>query len=70
MNSTKKHRFMNSSKNKLISNKDKLNKLCLNSKPKFSWNSDIEWSVWYMCLKTENCSLKTFVKICVGEKVH
>ena len=24
---------------------------------------------WYMCLKTDNCCLKTFVKICVGEKV-
>ena len=27
-------------------------------------------AVWYMCLKTENCCLKTFVKICVGEKVR
>ena len=27
------------------------------------------WSVWYMCLKTENCYLKTFVEIRVGEKV-
>ena len=26
--------------------------------------------VWYMCLKTENCCLKTFVEIRVGEKVH
>ena len=26
--------------------------------------------VWYMCLKTENCCLKIFVKIRVGEKVH
>ena len=26
--------------------------------------------VWYVCLKTENCCLKTFVKICVGEKVR
>ena len=26
--------------------------------------------VWYTCLKTENCCLKTFVKICVGKKVH
>ena len=25
--------------------------------------------VWYICLKTENCYLKTFVEICVGEKV-
>ena len=25
--------------------------------------------VWYMCLKTENCSLKTFVEIRVDEKV-
>ena len=24
--------------------------------------------VWYMCLKTENCCLKTFVEIRVGEK--
>ena len=27
-------------------------------------------SVWYMCLKTENCYLKTFVEIRVGEKVR
>ena len=26
-------------------------------------------SVWYMCLKTENCYLKIFVEICMGEKV-
>ena len=26
-------------------------------------------SVWYMCLKIENCYLKTFVEIRVGEKV-
>ena len=26
--------------------------------------------VWYMCLKIENCCLKTFVKIRVGEKVR
>ena len=26
-------------------------------------------SVWYMCLKTENCCLKTFVEIRVSEKV-
>ena len=26
--------------------------------------------VWYVCLKTENCCLKTFVEIHVGEKVH
>ena len=26
-------------------------------------------SVWYMCLKTENCYLKTFMEIHVGEKV-
>ena len=25
--------------------------------------------VWYMCLKTENCCLKTFMKTRVGEKV-
>ena len=23
-------------------------------------------AVWYMCLKTENYCLKTFVEICVG----
>ena len=27
-------------------------------------------SVWYMCLKTENCCLKIFVEIRVGEKVR
>ena len=27
-------------------------------------------SVWYMCLKTENCCLKLFVEIRVGEKVY
>ena len=27
-------------------------------------------SVWYICLKTKNCCLKTFVEIRVGEKVH
>ena len=27
-------------------------------------------SVWYMCLKIENCYLKTFVKIRVGEKMY
>ena len=26
--------------------------------------------VWFMCLKTENCCLKTFVEIRVGEKVR
>ena len=26
--------------------------------------------VWYMCLKTENCYLKTFVEIRVSEKVR
>ena len=26
--------------------------------------------VWYMCLKTKNCCLKTFVEIHVGEKVY
>ena len=26
--------------------------------------------VWYVCLKTENCCLKIFVKIRVGEKVR
>ena len=26
--------------------------------------------VWYMCLKTENCCLKTFVEIRVGGKVR
>ena len=27
-------------------------------------------SIWYMCLKTENCYLKIFVEIHVGEKVY
>ena len=27
-------------------------------------------SVWYMCLKTTNCCLKTFMEIHVDEKVH
>ena len=27
-------------------------------------------AVWYMCLKSENCCLKIFVEIRVGEKVH
>ena len=26
--------------------------------------------VWYICLKTKNCCLETFVKIRVGEKVR
>ena len=26
--------------------------------------------VWYMCLKTENCCLKTFMEIRMGEKVY
>ena len=26
--------------------------------------------VWYVCLKTENCCLKTFVEIRVGEKIY
>ena len=26
--------------------------------------------VWYMCLKIENCCLKTFVEIHVGEKMY
>ena len=26
--------------------------------------------VWYMCLKTENCCLKIFLEIRVGEKVR
>ena len=26
--------------------------------------------VWYVCLKIENCCLKIFVKIRVGEKVY
>ena len=26
--------------------------------------------VWYTCLKTENCCLKIFVEIRVGEKVY
>ena len=28
-----------------------------------------KWPIWYMCLKTENYCLKTFVKICVNEKM-
>ena len=27
-------------------------------------------SIWYMCLKIENCYLKIFVEIRVGEKVY
>ena len=26
--------------------------------------------VWYMCLKTENCYLRIFIKIRVGEKMY
>ena len=26
--------------------------------------------VWYVCLKTENCCLKTFMEVRVGEKVR
>ena len=26
--------------------------------------------VWYMCLKTENCYLKTFMEIRMGEKIY
>ena len=26
--------------------------------------------VWYVCLKTENCCLKTFVEIRVGKKMY
>ena len=33
----------------------------------FAWDKG---SVWYMCLKTENYYLKTFVEICVGEKEY
>ena len=32
-------------------------------------NSENLGPVWYMCLKTENCCLKSFVEIRVGEKV-
>ena len=28
------------------------------------------WPVWYVCLKTENCCLKIFIEIRVGEKVY
>ena len=31
---------------------------------------DYREPVWYVCLKTKNCCLKTFVKIRVGEKVY
>ena len=39
---------------------------------KFSLKKKIKtlWSVWYMCLKTENSCLKTFVEIRVGKKVY
>ena len=33
----------------------------------------VSWAlgpVWYVCLKTENCCLKIFVEIRVGEKVY
>ena len=30
----------------------------------------ILWARWYVCLKTENCYLKTFVEIRVGEKMY
>ena len=33
-------------------------------------NLDALGPVWYMCLKTENCCLKTFVEIRVGGKVR
>ena len=41
------------------------------------FNEDVEVNelkdlraVWYMCLKTENCCLKTFIKIRISEKVY
>ena len=33
-------------------------------------NEKFKGFVWYMCLKTENCCLKAFVKIRVNEKVR
>ena len=33
-------------------------------------NSGRYGPVWYVCLKTENCCLKTSVEIRVGEKVR
>ena len=37
--------------------------------PFFFFSSTTFGSVWYMCLKTENCCLKTFMEIRVGKKV-
>ena len=40
----------------------------------FSWFPNFSMGdlgpVWYVCLKTENCCLKTFVEIRVGEKMY
>ena len=41
----------------------KMNKKIYNKEAKLG-------SVWYMCLKTKNCCLKTFVEIRVREKVR
>ena len=35
----------------------------------FSSSLDGLGPVWFVCLKTENCCLKTFVEIRVGEKM-
>ena len=45
---------------------DKKKKKC---KYKLSTAENDLGSVWYVCLKTENCYLKIFVKIRVSEKV-
>ena len=36
---------------------------------KISFSKKTQISVWYMCLKTENCYSKTFVKVHVDKKV-
>ena len=40
------------------------------NKIKKNLKSSEEVLIWYMCLKTENCYLKTFVKIRVSKKLH
>ena len=45
-------------------------KNCIKYRLSLYWtSSNYSGSVWYVCLKIENCCLKTFVKIRVGEKV-
>ena len=36
----------------------------------FWYDDRLLGSVWYMCLKTENCCLKIFIEIRVSEKVY